>query len=384
MKRALLTGFLLTSLTVFAGTLISASIPLRSVSFDSSSGVYTAGDNITCLGRSDATGRMNWEGTGIAVNVKGTAFEFTVKPDNNLLPVNYCVFVDGSQNSTFTIPQGVPSKTVSVSLPDNGNPVHHVEVFKASEASIDSETFSVTSSSNIVQPSKAYKISYYGDSITAGFIDDNNRPPNYDGSADLPISYSFKTTQALNKALCPHLTVKAFNASYIALSGIGVAKSLPSWNGHTMFDYFQQAVYQKGPSITNENADIVVVNIGTNDIIARCDAQSYQTKLLEFLEKLGSMNTNAHIFVTIWGMFDLKNQNPDFYSALKAAVEQYKPVQSEKVYFVEPYWSASGVAAKHPSEKFAQEFADYLKNKIVSNLPPSIELPASSATSSSL
>lgn len=343
---------------------------------------------ITYLGRHNSAGMMNWEGTGISVNLKGSKLNFTIKAYNNISkglfltceeadidisPVAYSIFIDGKKQSDFSIPKGTRCKNISVTMPDNGNIIHHVEIIKVSEASTDFETFEIAQKSSLATPAKTYRITYYGDSITSGYVDSNNQPRNYSGFACLPLSYAFKTTQNLNKALCKNLSRKAFNASYIALSGIGVAKSLPRWQGPTMFNYFRQVLYRIGPQMDFENADIVVINIGTNDIVAGCTVEKYQTALDKFISEVGKLNPKAHIFVTLWGFFDLKKQHPEFYSALQETVKKYTPKHKEKVYFVEPYWSKSGVSCMHPSEKFAQEFADYLTQIILKNIPSDMQ-----------
>ncbi|MCP3965189.1 MAG: hypothetical protein GY750_20500 [Lentisphaerae bacterium] len=367
---------------------------------------------ITYLGRYNTdlnqAKQMNWEGAGIALNVHGSGLTITLKSkattESSFQAVEFRVYiysgnapVEYSQN-LFSVPVSITpqesSKTIDLSALRDYDPsrLYHVEIIKTSEAddtSSKKETATVElagitiNADSFLEPATVLekKIVYYGDSITAGFYDGTNGGTY--GKSNLDISYAFQTTQLLNKALFSDFSASSLNASYTALSGIAISNNY-YWHNNTLANFYNQKQYSYNNSVKSnvldsENADVVVVNIGTNDMtgyFVAGDADGptkYGDALKAFVGEIRTLNPNAFIILTLWGTYD-PNSHSQYWDAIQKVVSDFNNnhiIPDSKVKYFAPYWSTSG-DRNHPDKtfagKFAAKLAPFIQSLLTSNL----------------
>ncbi|WP_440615424.1 SGNH/GDSL hydrolase family protein [Cysteiniphilum sp. 6C5] len=272
---------------------------------------------------------MNWSGSTVSLNVKALSSNanivikiakanpsnsnetwFNVYVDNKLAKVARTSLL---QTPTSAIKLDNTSATdvdIDLSLDStlDLSKAHNIKLVQLNEADAKQTPFfyspfyvqSVTlNNAELVEKyADLKKIVFYGDSITAGFQDSNNDggASGNIGYANIAISYAFQSVERLN-AQGWHI-----DPSFIALSGISLTPG-SYWGHSTMFTYYDSSSYntdQHNKPITSENADIVVINLGTNDTFV-ADQSKYQQALQQFVEKVQALNSHAKIVLDLWG-----------------------------------------------------------------------------------
>ncbi|QSH40227.1 GDSL-type esterase/lipase family protein [Lentisphaerota bacterium ZTH] len=353
--------------------------------------VLPSDTRITYLGRYNTNQNginvMNWEGSGVGFNVQGSGFTVTLQsnaaPNGSYQAVKYRIFVyEGStevKETLISVPVALSTQEVSqdVTLPDSTK-TYHIEVLRITEADdtsskkatalVNLKQIALNSDSIIAGKSSIRKtIAFYGDSITAGFFDGTNGGTY--GDSDLGISYAFQTTQQLKKDLCPDLSVSTINAVYTALSGIAISNT-PYWQ-KKLSDFYNQLQYSYDKLSNNilpaEHANIVVVNIGTNDMTGyflNQDADGpnkYAAALKTFVSDIRVMNPDAVIILTLWGTYSSLDHSA-YWDAVQKVVSDFNndPTSPDPkiLYFYPVGLEGNG---HHPTKAFAGEFAAKLK-----------------------
>ncbi|WP_119343339.1 GDSL-type esterase/lipase family protein [Facilibium subflavum] len=284
---------------------------------------------ITYLGRTlpgQSHVLSNWSGTGISFKVMPKSDDASVQL--TLTPIDkggktdswFQVFIhqkDGKQldySPILHITKDQP-RTLTLQLSKahgfEMEKTYHIQITQLNEADHKGDTYyNPTAINNITAKSVTFiaptkpmrKIVFYGDSITTGLQDNNNDNghTDNDGYANIKISYAFIAIKQLE------FNAKyRINPSFIALSGIGFFDN--NWWNSSIFDYFDHINYGTGSAYVGkvgqgaENADIVVINLGTNDKAWGYPAHQYQTKLDAFIDRIKQLNPNAKIVLDLWG-----------------------------------------------------------------------------------
>lgn len=155
------------------------------------------------------------------------------------------------------------------------------------------------------------KIEVYGDSITCGY-------------AIYGEPYNNHNTNALDTYA--YLTAKNLNAdlSVFASSGIGLLKGETANNVINKFMYLHQNSNKKW-DFSLYDPDIVIINLGTNDLWFGVSESEFYNAYLSFLYTLREIYNNAK-FVCVNGMM-----TKDMNSAIKKAVNKF----NDRSYFVD-------------------------------------------------
>lgn len=187
-----------------------------------------------------------------------------------------------------------------------------VQIIKLSECAMS--TFGIKpikiADDEKIEPAKAkdLKIEFIGDSITCGYgVDDENKEHHFKTSTeDVTKAYAYKTAKALNA-----------DYSMVSISGYGIIsgytddgkkkpeQTIPQYYDKLGFSYNKFADNLEVASLewdfNNYKPDIVVINLGTNDMnYATNDATraEFEEGYIEFLKLVRSHNPDAYIFCT--------------------------------------------------------------------------------------
>lgn len=234
--------------------------------------------------------------------------------------------------------------------------VHNIRVIRETEPSIGIMTlYGVTLTGSFVndENDRDLFIEFYGDSITAGygttnFKKDDNWPKYSNGT----VTYAYKTIEALHA-----------NYNIFAYSGIGFCVGGgPTGNGETMAEKMDTLPM-------NREADIVVVNLGTNDAgkyQSRYPEMQYSDlidKYAEFLQKMRETHPDSIIVAAYGAMINDANE------FILGGIEKRKAAGDGKLYAVQLTKGNSGGAA-HPDEAqqavCGAELTDYLQKVLYS------------------
>lgn len=189
-------------------------------------------------------------------------------------------------------------------------------------------------------------IDFYGDSITVGY-----------GTSVIPSDDTWVKYSDTTKAYA-YLTAQALQADYniFAYSGMGYYIAANGDKNFTMMKKLETLPY-------NANADIVVVNLGTNDLfnLKTEGLQTLKEQFVPFLQKVRQQYPNSAL-VLAWGMM---NQSADMQAVIDYGVSALKAAGDGKVYSVQlPYGTSGGHG--HPSAEqqaaAAEILAPYLQN----------------------
>ncbi|MBP5292496.1 MAG: hypothetical protein J6023_00025 [Clostridia bacterium] len=296
-------------------------------------------DFLTLYGRTVVQGKelkLFWTNSGFAFRCKGTGASVRINPSStNSTYYGYVnVYVDGAFEPASTICVTTAGNYDLISgLPEG---IHTIEVRKRNEAAYgQSATLSfsnlkVTDGAFCVKPPEKpdFKIEFIGDSITCGF---GNMI--YDGTGN------YTTATEDGTMTYAALTAKALNAdiSVIARSGICYVQGSDK---DSMFGEYEKTASLPGAALSTEPwnfssdpADVVVINLGTNDGGARIDGKSitaatYTSQAVDFIEMVRRNNPDA-LIVWAYGLM-----GTGMAPALEAAVQQVKKAGDDDVLFL--------------------------------------------------
>lgn len=191
--------------------------------------------------------------------------------------------------------------------------IHKIKILKRNEAKFTRlmiEKIETNGYFTYIDDSKL-KIEVYGDSITCGY-------------AIYGEPYNNHNTNALDTYA--YLTAKKLNAdlSVFASSGIGLLKGETANNVINKFMYLHQNSNKKW-DFSLYDPDIVIINLGTNDLWFGVSESEFYNAYLSFLYTLREKYNNAK-FVCVNGMM-----TKDMNSAIKKAVNKF----NDRSYFVD-------------------------------------------------
>lgn len=160
-----------------------------------------------------------------------------------------------------------------------------------------------------IEPAKAkdLKIEFIGDSITCGYgVDDPDKEHHFKTSTeDVTKAYAYKTAQALDA-----------DYSMVSISGYGIIsgytdsgkkpeQTIPQYYDKLGFSYnkFADSLEVAGLewNFDNYKPDIVVINLGTNDMSYaknELTQAEFEEGYIEFLKQVRSHNPDSYIFCT--------------------------------------------------------------------------------------
>ncbi|MBR7078131.1 MAG: hypothetical protein IKI41_05235 [Clostridia bacterium] len=202
-----------------------------------------------------------------------------------------------------------------------------------------------------------YFIEVIGDSITTGY--GNLWPDNADGEKSANVAGNEYVDGTKSYAV---LAAKAVGADYsiVAQQGIGI---VIGWQPHIMLDTYTETCYQCNRHeewTFPRKADVVVINLGTNDIhfcnSGACKISKLEKGVRDFLKLVREKNPDAKI-LWAYGMMDTS-----FFPYIEAAVEELGG--AEKGFYTLKLSPNGAGGNGHPNLKAHEDNAVTLANKL--------------------
>ena len=334
----------------------------------------------------------NFSGSGIKCNVSGKSLKVTLfatryDDDNNRPFVS--ILVDEAR---YDYELDCEYKTIELPLNEG---VHEVHILKRTEASVSHMAIKEILVDNFyeINEEKRLNIEFYGDSLTCGF-----------GVLCTDPSQPFKTCTESFLDGYSYLVAKGMNANYssISVSGFPVYKS--RWNQGFNVDsiadlisyanYYDQMTFETAEKWDNSNykADLVIINLGTNDesyfspgqdwvdaliekvgsYEAACREEEFVNKLdalykriVKFLQDLYAVYGPNLKVLYLLGMVDV---NPFIYTAINKAINEFNNPNVKHYKLTGPNKDSVFGAVWHPGSQMhkntAAEVINVLKDFI--------------------
>lgn len=314
---------------------------------------------------------LSWTNSGVEFVFEGTQATASLglsSPEDS--PALMGVFVDGEEEfpDLLTVDSQGQNLTLAQNLEDGE---HTIRLLKLSEAQCGTVVLkSLRTDGESVTPTerKERLIEFIGDSITCGYgilAEEEDAP--------------FLVTQEDGSQTYAYLLASAFGADFrfVCSSGIGVLSDHTGARDNVMsrvYPYVQYFVQQQDPSpvdrerlwtdTPHQEADLVVLHLGTNDEIAlgledEENLKQFQDAYAALLEQVRAANPNAQILVT-YGAMTL-----GITPWIEQAVETYRGQTGDEEIAVFTYDflaknESGGVTAGHPSTFIHSQMADAL------------------------
>ena len=303
----------------------------------------------------------NWTGSEIEFSFKGTDAWLHlsgVEKFTTMEGVYMGVYIDGSDEPDRIVEvRGEDWYQVVEGLPDGD---HNIRVFKHSEAFTGKFSFygikiKGPGHFNLPPPKPQLSLEIIGDSITAGF---GNMAANQSVPFNVKQENGYLTYGVM---LARKLSAQAH---YLAWSGIGVLQNNDGRKFNTMPKIYKQTFPDISLSywdFASYVPDIIVINLGTNDMASNAVPEDFKQTYIKFLELVRENNPTSAIFCTMGSM------GTRLVPSMVDAVEEFKQAGNDKVFAVPlPVQSAADGygAAGHPSVKTHEKIADLLYEEI--------------------
>ncbi|MCQ2417932.1 MAG: GDSL-type esterase/lipase family protein [Oscillospiraceae bacterium] len=333
--------------------------------------------NTKQIGRTVKTDDITWlvqSGAAVECTVTGTAASITIYGDGAVYSEEkyrprYGVYVDGELIQDVVM--GEEEQTVSLFSGDTSRRavVRIMHLSEANNGCIGVKDMTVTSSSTDpvkATPKKDLTIEFIGDSITCAYgVEANSQYESFSTATEnFTLSYAYLTAQLLNA-----------DYSAVSYSGHGVLSGYTNdgtLNTDSLVPPFYEMIgkqkeYQKEWDFESHPADVVVVNLGTNDnsytsLEPETRSVEFQKAYADFLKQIRACNPDAQIICTlgIMGCTEL-------YPYIEAAVESVG--DSGITCYESPVQSFDVLGADwHPSPGTQEKNAYLLADKIAEAL----------------
>lgn len=307
---------------------------------------------------------------GIEFITTGEDLRITLVGDNSASEfsdsaVRYAVYVNGERVADKMMKKA--ELTLGIKLPEGENTVKVLKLSESANGIIGIKQISVLDTRDIrPTPESTLKIEFIGDSITCGYgVDDENRDHHFSTSTeDATKAYAYKTAQLLGadySLVCysGHGIISAYTGDG-TINESGLVPKIYTQVGKTWDRSFKVNVNDLKWDFDQFKADIVVINLGTNDnSYVKGDAEKakvYAETYTEFIKLIRKNNPDAHIVCALGIM------GADLYSSVEAAAADYtaktgdKNISCVKLGSIK---SAEGHAADwHPTEATHTRCAD--------------------------
>ncbi|MEO7096247.1 MAG: SGNH/GDSL hydrolase family protein [Polyangiales bacterium] len=277
------------------GAKIDSGTPPTDVGTDTSTAPKS---DIHFIGRfdtSDAKGpRFEWSGSAIRTRFSGTGIDVKLGGSTNVF---FQVVVDNVPTQIIKT-SGAASYSLASGLSDAE---HDVMIYRRNEAfagPVQFLGFTVAGGKPLVPSPAQYTrhIEFIGDSITCGYGIEGTSPtcPFTADTEDEYFSYAGITARNLS---AEQIT--------IAWSGIGVYRDYGGSTTDQMPVRYERALPESATSkwdFSKWQADVVVINLGTNDFAKGDPATSYTTALTSFVKQVRGHYAKAEIFLALGPM----------------------------------------------------------------------------------
>lgn len=292
--------------------------------------------------------------SGIEVAIDGTGLTAEIEASAN---VYLCVYVDGAEEyQRIALYSGKKMYTLASGL-EKG--FHTIRIVKSSEI-YDGQirVVSLSSAGFYTAPEKSnFYIEFVGDSITAGYgaLGETGAARTVENS-DACSSYAYYTAQNLGA-----------DYSTVAIQGICVKANM--WIQECMSDVYKMvSPLNSVPYEFDKKADVVVVNLGTNDAgyITSKDfdySEQFPKDYLSLLRYIREKNPDAYI-ICLYGFMG-KQSSVD--NGIKQAIQEFN--DGKAVYltsgFIQNCMGANGHPSQTAQKDWGDSFAEYIETNII-------------------
>jgi lysophospholipase L1-like esterase len=223
------------------------------------------------VGRVDASDpaapKFAWSGTGFVARVSGSNISVKLTTEGASSPVFFQPIVDGTFGDRFSIPNGEQTIALGTGLADGE---HLVEVYRENEGNVGRTIFGGFVEGALLPPPAVPErsIEIVGDSISAGYGNlGSEEHPNYGADPNGGCRFSTETESATMTYGAIAGRELGASVSIVALSGWGAFRSNAGSTRDVLATVYGNTLgIQAEPAWEfREQADVVVVNLGTND-----------------------------------------------------------------------------------------------------------------------
>lgn len=293
-------------------------------------------------------GAAKLAGNGLQLSFTGDALEFKAYCEGSVWArldfsvgylsgtsvIRYAVFADGQLANTLDVTGRETGKEVEI-LTGLEKGVHTVKIVRATQENIGGfkvQGLLINGNYLKTENTRSLAIDFYGDSITVGYGTDTI-PADGDW-----VKYS-NSTQAY-----AFLTAEALKANYniFAYAGIGFYADSNGNTNNNMMKQLDGFAY-------NKNADVTVINLGTNDLSQLSVAgglEKLKTEFVAFLQKIREQHPGSAI-VLAYGMM---NDSSNMKALISHAVTSFYENGDGNIYSVQLPKGTSG-GHGHPNNE---------------------------------
>jgi len=297
-------------------------------------------------------GAAKLAGNGLQLSFTGDALEFKAYCEGSVWArldfsvgylsgtsvIRYAVFADGQLANTLDVTGRETGKEVEI-LTGLEKGVHTVKIVRATQENIGSfkvQGLLINGNYLKTENTRSLAIDFYGDSITVGYGTDTI-PADGDWvkSSNGTQAYAFLTAEALKA-----------NYNIFAYAGIGFYADSNGNTNNNMMKQLDGFAY-------NKNADVTVINLGTNDLSQLSVAgglEKLKTEFVAFLQKIREQHPGSAI-VLAYGMM---NDSSNMKTLISHAVTSFYENGDGNIYSVQ---LPKGTSGGHGHPNTAQQAA---------------------------
>lgn len=297
-------------------------------------------------------GAAKLAGNGLPLSFTGDALEFKAYCEGSVWAkldfsvgylsgtsvIRYAVFADGQLANTLDVTGRETGKEVEI-LTGLEKGVHTVKIVRATQENIGSfkvQGLLINGNYLKTENTRSLAIDFYGDSITVGYGTDTI-PADGDWvkSSNGTQAYAFLTAEALKA-----------NYNIFAYAGIGFYADSNGNTNNNMMKQLDGFAY-------NKNADVTVINLGTNDLSQLSVAgglEKLKTEFVAFLQKIREQHPGSAI-VLAYGMM---NDSSNMKALISHAVTSFYENGDGNIYSVQ---LPKGTSGGHGHPNTAQQAA---------------------------
>lgn len=292
-------------------------IIITHISFNTNAQQFIPADNpaIQLIGRFDLTDkakpvfmysgvmiRTGFSGTSVAVRLDDDSLRnwFTVKLDDSVF-----IFKADKKSGIYSLAKQLPDKK------------HSIEISRRTEWHGGNTSFTGfeidEGKSLFALPKLKRTIEFIGNSLTCGYGNEGKSRQEH---------FTYETEN--NYHTYGTITARSFNANYVSVcrSGIGMYQS---YGGE--HDFVQPKLYDEVAlksqykwDYKNNQPDVVVIELGANDLAKPLDSSKYVDSYIAFVNKIRTQYPVAKI-ICVSGPLDLNDSTNTFYNYVQNVVD---------------------------------------------------------------
>ena len=273
---------------------------------DSASGTSSDSPFVRSVGRADTSDeaalRFAWSGSGFVATVAGSAISVTLGNEGTAESVYFQPVIDGTPGTRFAVSGGARTVELGTGLAGGD---HLVELYRETEGRYGNSVFSGFTEGTLKAPPTGARrsIEIVGDSISAGFGNlGSEEHPNYGEDPNGGCMFSTETESAYNTYGMIAARRLDAESTVVAVSGWGAYRSNGNDTTAVLSRVYGNALgLNATPAWSFERpADVVVVNLGTNDFATGDPGETeFKTAYASLLATIREKHPEAFIFCMI-------------------------------------------------------------------------------------